>query len=263
MKTHLLLGLLTISCITGHTAAPLTTNPVPLNKDTLSPPSQNTDSNAPTTSPDSNTTTTTTTKEVETTTTPETPNANSTPSTTTTTTITTTAPQGPINCDYHISPDVNPVAKDLVLRWAEKAAVQSFNFDYNALSSQLVSLKGCYTDQGWQGFNDALQKSGNLDTIKSQQLMVSSSLNGTSQITEIKENQWKVNVPIQVTYENGKEKITQQLIINLIVGRKLSGDLGIMQMVAIPNNAPGSSLPSTNNSENAEKPNATETKTAP
>lgn len=260
MKTHLLLGLLTISCITGHAAAPATPNPTPLTKDTVPPPNQNTEVNTPATAPD--TTTTTTTKEVETTTSDK-PDANSTPSTTTTTTVTTTAPQGPINCDYHIPPEVNPVAKDLVLRWSEKAAIQSFNFDYNALSGQLVSLKGCYTDQGWQGFNDALQKSGNLDTIKTQQLMVTSSLNGTSQISEVKENQWKVSVPIQVTYENRKEKISQQLIINLIVGRKLSGDLGIMQMVAIPNNAPGNTVPSTNNPNNSEKPGAIETKTAP
>ncbi|NSL17842.1 DotI/IcmL/TraM family protein [Tatlockia micdadei] len=120
------------------------------------------------------------------------------------------------------------------MKWAEKAAEQSFDFDYNTMDSQLAALKSCYTEQGWQGFNDALQKSGNLNAIKSQQLTVSSMVNGESKITELKDNQWKVIIPMQVVYQNDKEKLTQPLTVNLVVGRKISGDLGIMQMIAIP-----------------------------
>ncbi|KTD13361.1 DotI/IcmL family type IV secretion protein [Legionella jamestowniensis] len=166
--------------------------------------------------------------------------------TTTTTTVTHPTPQNaqpgavkttdPLDCNYRIPPSVATVDQALVLKWAEKATVQSFDFDYNTMDSQLAALKLCYTDLGWQGFNDALQKSGNLNAIKSQQLMVSSMISGPGQITEVKENQWKISLPVQVVYQNNKEKLTQPLTVNLVVGRKVSGDLGIMQMIAMPRN---------------------------
>jgi len=39
---------------------------------------------------------------------------------------------------------------------------------------------------------------------------------------------------LQVVYQNDKEKLTQKLNVDLLIGRKMSGDLGIMQMIAIP-----------------------------
>jgi hypothetical protein len=150
-----------------------------------------------------------------------------------TATSTVTAPQ-PLNCNYRIPAETAHIEQTIVMKWAEKAAEQSFDFDHSTIDSQLSSLKSCYTEQGWQGFNDALQKSGNLNAIKSQQLMVSSMVNGESKVVEIKDNQWKVIIPMQVVYQNDKEKLTQPLTVNLVVGRKISGDLGIMQMIAIP-----------------------------
>ena len=96
------------------------------------------------------------------------------------------------------------------------------------------SLKNCYTDQGWQGFNEALQKSGNITAIKSQNLTVSSQVDGDLKLNAIKDNQWKVTIPLQVVYQNDKEKLTQLLTVDLLIGRKISGDLGIIQMIAAP-----------------------------
>lgn len=140
-----------------------------------------------------------------------------------------------INCNYKIPADMKTIDEALIKQWAEKAAQQSFNFDYKTTDEQLAQLKICFTDQGWQSFNDALQKSGNMNAIKTQQLMVSSMVEGNTTTSVMKENQWKVSVPLQVVYQNSKEKITQRLTIDLIVGRKISGDLGIVQMIASPN----------------------------
>jgi Type-IV b secretion system, inner-membrane complex component len=143
-------------------------------------------------------------------------------------------PPKSLDCNYRIPAETTRIAQPIVLKWAAKAAEQSFNYDYNSLDKQLADLKACYTDQGWQGFKEALQKSGNLDAIKSQQLIVNATVKGQGKIVEIKENQWKVTLPMQVTYQNNQEKLTQPLMVNLVVGRKISGDLGIMQMIAIP-----------------------------
>lgn len=138
-----------------------------------------------------------------------------------------------INCEYPIAA-ATAVDQAVLLTWAEKAAIQSFDFNPTDIDSQVAKLKPCFTDQGWQGFRDAFDKSGNLAAIKSQALNVSSQLDGEASVASIKENQWKVTLPMQVVYQNDKEKLTQLLTIDLVIGRKISGDLGIMQVIATP-----------------------------
>ncbi|MFI4962537.1 MAG: DotI/IcmL family type IV secretion protein [Legionellales bacterium] len=139
-----------------------------------------------------------------------------------------------MNCDYKIPADIKNIEQTTVIAWAEKAVPQAFDFDNNAIDAQLLTLQTCFTDQGWQSFNTALQKSGNVEAIKSQKLSVSSQIDGKVELTDSKDNQWKINVPLQVVYQNEKEKVTQLLHLNVTIGRKVSGDLGIMQILATP-----------------------------
>lgn len=155
-----------------------------------------------------------------------------TPTPSTPVTAPTTAPA--IDCHYSIPATVSTVEQPLVAQWAKKAVIQAFSFDFKTLDDQLAALKFCFTDQGWVGFSDALKKSGNLDAIKQEKLNVSSTLNGEVTLTGIKDNQWKIGLPLEVIYQNDKEKINQSLMIDLIVGRQLSGNLGIMQIIAVP-----------------------------
>lgn len=155
-----------------------------------------------------------------------------------------------INCDYKIPASTKVVEQSIVLTWSEKAVAQAFNFTPDQLETQMKSLQQCFTDQGWTGFNNALQKSGNVDAIKAQKLTVSSQVDGQVTMDEVKGNQWKLTLPLQVVYQNDKEKVTQLLAIKLTVSRKINGDLGITQMIAIPrsnntqaNNSPTSATP--------------------
>ncbi len=150
----------------------------------------------------------------------------------TTTVVTTTAATPAIDCNYRIPAGNTAIDSKLITTWAEKAVLQSFNFTPAQIQNQLDTLKLCYTDQGWKGFNEALQKSGNIDSIKTQQLNVSSQTDGQSTVNTVKDNQWKISLPILVVYQNDKEKVTQHLVVNLLVGRKPNGDLGIMQLIA-------------------------------
>ena len=150
-----------------------------------------------------------------------------------------------VNCKYRITAETTTIEQSLISTWAGKAAVQSFNFNPAAIDEELAQLKLCYTDQGWQGFDEALKKSGNIEAIKSQHLTVTSQVDGELKVNPIKDNQWKVSVPLQVVYQNDKEKLTQLLSLDLLIGRKMSGDLGIMQMIATPRPAPGTQQPTT------------------
>ena len=153
------------------------------------------------------------------------------------------APAAPINCEYKIPAETKTIDQSLVLKWAGKAVTQAFDFDPNNLEAQLQKLQPCFTEQGWTGFNTALQKSGNLEAIKSQKLTVSSQVDGPVILTEAKDNQWKINLPLQVVYQNEKEKVTQLLSVDVTIGRKMTGDLGITQMIAAPRGTVTQKLP--------------------
>jgi len=139
-----------------------------------------------------------------------------------------------INCDYPIPATTITIDQSILSSWAEKAAIQTFDFNPTSIDSQLEKLKTCFTDQGWQGYHDALDKSGNINSIKTQNLTVSSQISGEIKITPVKENQWKATLPMTVVYQNDKEKITQHLSVDLLISRKPSGNLGIAQVIASP-----------------------------
>lgn len=139
-----------------------------------------------------------------------------------------------INCDYKIPAETKKIDQATIMTWSQKAIVQAFDFDPTSIDTQMQKLQACFTEQGWTGFNTALQKSGNVEAIKSQKLTVSSQIDGEVQVNEVKDNQWKIALPLQVVYQNDKEKVMQLLNVNLTVGRKINGDLGIMQMIASP-----------------------------
>ena len=142
-----------------------------------------------------------------------------------------------INCEYLIPSTTTVIDQSLLSTWAEKATIQMFDFNPADLESQLDKLKPCFTDQGWISFKEALDSSGNIEAIKLQNLTVSSQLDGPVSINTSQENQWKINVPLQVVYQNDKEKLTQLLSIDLLVGRRMQGNLGIMQILATPREA--------------------------
>ncbi len=139
-----------------------------------------------------------------------------------------------INCNYHISPSTLKIDQSVVSIWAQNATKQFFDLNFSNIDSQVSSLKACFTEQGWQSFSSALLQSGNINAIKTQNLMVIGQIDGVISITPSQENQWKATIPMQVVYQNEKERLTQLLTVDLLIGRKPSGDLGVMQMIAVP-----------------------------
>ncbi|MGQ3888816.1 DotI/IcmL family type IV secretion protein [Legionella sp. CNM-1927-20] len=195
-------------------------------------------------------------------TTPSTTTVITNPPPATTTNTTTTVPASsttatsmaqPMNCTYRIPPETTHIEHSIIMEWANNATRQSFDFDHVNIAQQLANLRPCYTDQGWQSFNEALNKSGNLSAIRTQKLMVASTVDGNITVTDLKENQWRASVPLQVVYQNEKQKLTQLLTVDLIIGRKVTGDLGIMQMIASPRQAV-TTTPATTTTTTIKKP---------
>lgn len=147
---------------------------------------------------------------------------------------TTPATPAVINCEYKIPEGTASVESALITTWAKKALVQSFQFAPDKVNSELEALKSCYTEQGWNAFNEALKTSGNLEAIRANNLNVSSQVDGEIHVENIKDKQWKVSMPLKVTYQNKDKQLLQALNVDLLIALKKSGSLGIMQVIAAP-----------------------------
>ncbi|HAT8178279.1 TPA: type IV secretion protein IcmL [Legionella pneumophila] len=143
-----------------------------------------------------------------------------------------------IDCNYKISPEISHIDSNIILNWAEYAAILSFNFNFESIEAQLNQLHSCYTDKGWVQLQNALRKSNNIETVKAEQLTVKGHRDGEAQIIEALDNRWKIILPLKVVYENDKKRVTHFLNIYLTIGWKNKDSLGIMQMIAIPRLAP-------------------------
>lgn len=150
-------------------------------------------------------------------------------------------PEANISCGYKIPPETIIMDKNIILRWAEQAVAQSFAFDFSSVDSQLQKLESCYTENGWIEFNAAMQKSGNINAIKMQKLTMYSQINGRAELIETRDNQWRIALPLKVTYTNSTMRVSQLLKIQLTVGKKINGELGIIQLIATLNASPAPS----------------------
>lgn len=138
-----------------------------------------------------------------------------------------------LGCQSHF-PATTLIPATTVQAWSEKAIVQTFDYNSDNLDIKLQALKVCFTDTGWVGFTTALDQSGNLSSIRTQKLAVSAQVDGASTVEQLKENQWRVTLPLEVVYQNKQDKVTQLLTVSATVARKVSGDLGIVQIIASP-----------------------------
>lgn len=139
-----------------------------------------------------------------------------------------------IDCTMKIPADQKEVNQTVIEKWAEQAAVQTFTMQADTVDQQLTGLEKCFTKNGWQGYKNALDKSGNLDAIKKEKLDVSSTVSGKPTIENEKDNQWSVIVPLTVVYKNKTDSINQNLNVKLLITRDKEGSFGIMQVVAAP-----------------------------
>ncbi|CEK11562.1 DotI/IcmL family type IV secretion protein [Legionella hackeliae] len=137
-----------------------------------------------------------------------------------------------IDCNYKIPAEITNIEERLILNWAEKATIQSFDFNAEMIDNQLEKLQSCYTEKGWLEFKTALDKSGNIEAIKALHLNMTGRMNGQAQLIESRVNQWKLKLPLEVVWQNDKTRTTQLLNVDLTIGRKANGDLGIMQIIA-------------------------------
>ncbi len=135
------------------------------------------------------------------------------------------------------------MAQKTVLQWAVDAATSVYTYDYVNYRKQLQASSGFFTATGWKQFLSALDSSKNLDTVKARKLVVSAVATGApvllnaGLISGI--YNWRVQLPLQVTYQGSSQSIPQSLVVTLTIRRESTLDspsgLGIAQFIVQQN----------------------------
>jgi intracellular multiplication protein IcmL len=107
-----------------------------------------------------------------------------------------------------ISFDKPNLLPDTIIRFASKAAVLAFTFDYVNYDSEIPLARPFFTAAGWNDFKVAI--SGTVNSIVQKQLFVYGVVSGQPIISNEGELAdrgyvWRVQIPFLVTYE-GSEK---------------------------------------------------------
>lgn len=116
----------------------------------------------------------------------------------------------------------------IMIYWAERAVLSLFDFDYINFARALQDVRKYFTLRGHQNFLIALSESKNIETVKLNKSIVTAKVAGETQVVKTgiigKGDQarlaWKIEVPIDVQYNNGVDQLlTQKLLAKLFIVR--------------------------------------------
>lgn len=94
---------------------------------------------------------------------------------------------------------------ETLLRWASKAAVAAYTFDFVNYEKQAELARPYFTSDGWNDYQNSL--GGLIETIKQNQLFVNSVVAGPPVISNQGDlpgrgYSWRVQIPFLVTYQS-------------------------------------------------------------
>jgi len=147
------------------------------------------------------------------------------------------------HCSHEKIPLSKPKYSNIQIRnWAAEAAVSTYSYDYVNQRKALEQNSHYFTPHGWSNFVQALRQSNSLDTVVKRKMIVSAVPIDTPVI--LQQNQlngiynWRIQVPLLVTYQNSDAKTQVPLDVQLLIKRRIAYDgsdsVGIEQFVAMP-----------------------------
>ncbi|TAM07676.1 MAG: type IV secretion protein IcmL [Rhodanobacter sp.] len=130
-----------------------------------------------------------------------------------------------------------------LLTWLQTCVTQANTYDFVNYQSQFMKNKDCFTREGWQQFQAAMDRAGTLQTVRNQRLVASAVADGAPVIAQEGllngAYTWMIQIPVTVTYqggEAGRGSSTQHLLVKTLVSNvpawASKEGVGIAQYVA-------------------------------
>lgn len=127
-----------------------------------------------------------------------------------------------------------------VLSWTTQVITRAYSVSFANHEQQLADIRPNFTEPGWRGFEQALNRSGFVEKILSQQF-VSSAVPQSAPVVVAEglvdgAYAWRLQVPILVTYQSASSQTSQTVNVQVTVVRRPETEnpkgLGIAQIVA-------------------------------
>jgi len=132
-----------------------------------------------------------------------------------------TSADGKIIKLYPLSRPVLSTAE--LLQWATLAATTANTYNFVNYRKELQAAADFFTPTGWKEYQAALKASRNLETVITKKLTVNAVATGAPVILEQGvvngAYQWKVQLPILITYESANTKISQPTTVIMSIRR--------------------------------------------
>jgi len=104
-----------------------------------------------------------------------------------------------------------------LLRWASRAAVAAYTFDFVNYEKQAAIAHQYFTDSGWTDYQQAL--TGPVKSIVAKQLFVNGVVAGTPVIAVTDADSWTIQLPFLVTYQSSDQATRQNFLVKMKVVR--------------------------------------------
>ncbi len=128
-----------------------------------------------------------------------------------------------------------------LLSWVAQATTETMTFGFNDYRRRLQESSRHFTRRGWDSFTTALQRGRIIESIEAQTQVVSAAPRGAP-VVEAEgvvggRYQWRVQIPMVLTYSSGSKMRSDNWVVNLTVVRvprlESPNGVGIMQWIAV------------------------------
>lgn len=148
----------------------------------------------------------------------------------------------PDHKEMTLTPLLEPnLLPNTIIRWASKAAITAYSFDWVNYNSQILMARSYFTPQGWQGYLVSINSV--IKNVVQGQLFVNGIVSGTPVISNQgpltgKGQAWRVQIPFLVTYQAASGPTKRNFIVSLMLVRISTRinpqGIGIDQFVMVP-----------------------------
>ena len=130
-----------------------------------------------------------------------------------------------------------------LLSWTAQAATEVMTFGFSDYRRRLQESSRNFTRSGWESFTSALNQSGMVEAVEQKRQVISAVPAGApileSEGVVAGRYQWVVQMPMNLTYQAGAERLSRSLLVRIVIVRvprlESSNGVGIDQWLASNN----------------------------
>jgi intracellular multiplication protein IcmL len=122
-----------------------------------------------------------------------------------------------------LAPELEPnLLPPTLIKWASKAVVAAYTFDFVNYNKELSASRGYFTDAGWEAYKASIAPA--IDTVKQNQLFVTGVVVGAPVISHQGDLPgrgyvWQIQLPFLVTYQSAESISRRSFTVTLTIVR--------------------------------------------